>query len=161
MAILLEMVGLGPMSHMPSITLDHGLLTVLAERWHSESQCFRLPTGEMIVTIEDVWWIPHMLMVGTLIKYSSDVGMIRVVCSALFGVDDIPHDGMTIALHKCISNPTLHRGPLYIMSLISGFLLTDKTRISFLRGLLPLVHGIYSGASGNLAGYRGSPARYL
>ncbi|KAH9301145.1 hypothetical protein KI387_012728, partial [Taxus chinensis] len=36
-AILLEAVGLGPVSRMPSITLDHGLLTVLAERWHSES----------------------------------------------------------------------------------------------------------------------------
>ncbi|KAH9293429.1 hypothetical protein KI387_041367, partial [Taxus chinensis] len=144
MAILLEVVGLGPVSRMPSIILDHNLLTVLAERWHSESQCFRLPTGEMTVTIEDVWWILRVPMMGMLIKYSFDAGLIRAACSALFGVDDIPHDGMTIALHECISDPTLHRGPLYIMALISGFLLTDKIGTSFLRGLLPLVHGIYS-----------------
>ncbi|KAH9300104.1 hypothetical protein KI387_011687, partial [Taxus chinensis] len=145
MVILLEAVGLGPVSQMPSIILDHGLLTALAERWHSESQCFRLPTGEMTVTIEDVWRILRVPMMGTLIEYSADAGLIRAACSALFDVDDIPHDGMTIALHECISDPTLHRGPLYIMSLISGFLLTDKTGTSFPRGLLPLVHGIFSG----------------
>ncbi|KAH9307202.1 hypothetical protein KI387_044417, partial [Taxus chinensis] len=37
MALLLEAVGLGPIAHMPSIILDHGLLTALAERWHNES----------------------------------------------------------------------------------------------------------------------------
>ncbi|KAH9322949.1 hypothetical protein KI387_017588 [Taxus chinensis] len=84
-------------------------------------------------------------MMGTLIEYSSDGGLIRAACSALFDVDDIPHDRMTVALHECISDPTLHRGPLYIMALINGFLLTDKIGTSFLRGLLPLVHGIYSG----------------
>ncbi|KAH9292234.1 hypothetical protein KI387_042578 [Taxus chinensis] len=31
MAILLEAVGLGPVARMPSIVLDHGLLTALAE----------------------------------------------------------------------------------------------------------------------------------
>ncbi|KAH9331572.1 hypothetical protein KI387_003680, partial [Taxus chinensis] len=30
MMILLEAMGLGPMSQMPSITLNHGLLTALA-----------------------------------------------------------------------------------------------------------------------------------
>ncbi|KAH9314735.1 hypothetical protein KI387_023362, partial [Taxus chinensis] len=144
MVILLKAVGLGPVARMPSIVLDHGLLTALAERWHSESQCFRLPTREMTVTIEDVWQILRVPMMGTLIKYSSDAGLIRVACNALFGVDDIPHDGMIVALHECIFDPTLHQGPLYIMALISGFLLTDKTGTSFSRGLLPLVHGIYN-----------------
>ncbi|KAH9298633.1 hypothetical protein KI387_030315, partial [Taxus chinensis] len=145
MAILLEAVGLGLVIRMPSILLDHGLLTVLVKRWHNESQCFRLPTSEMIVTIEDVWQILRVPMMGTLIEYSSDAGLIIAACSALFSLDDIPHDGMIVALHECISDPTLHRGPLYIMVLISGFLLTDKTGTSFSRGLLPLVHGIYSG----------------
>ncbi|KAH9306243.1 hypothetical protein KI387_010647 [Taxus chinensis] len=99
----------------------------------------------MTVTIEDVWWIMCMPMMGTLIEYSLDAGLIRATCSALFSMDDIPHDEMTIVLHECISNPTLHRGPLYIMVLISGFLFTDKTGTSFSRGLLSLVHGIYSG----------------
>ncbi|KAH9314384.1 hypothetical protein KI387_023011, partial [Taxus chinensis] len=31
MAILLEVVGLGPVTQMPSIVLDHSLLTALAE----------------------------------------------------------------------------------------------------------------------------------
>ncbi|KAH9325405.1 hypothetical protein KI387_005583, partial [Taxus chinensis] len=140
MKISLEAVGLGSVTRMPSIVLDHGLLTALAERWHSKSQCFRLPTREMTVTIEDVWWILCVPMMGTLIEYSSYAGLIRAVYSALFGVDNIPHDGMSIALHACISDSTLHRGPHYIMVLISGFLLTDKTGTSFLRGLLPLVH---------------------
>ncbi|KAH9301873.1 hypothetical protein KI387_013456, partial [Taxus chinensis] len=92
MAILLEVVGLGPMSQIPSITLDHGLLTALAEKWRSESQCFRFPTREMIVTLEDVWWILHVLIIGTLIEYNSDVGLIRATCSDIFDVDDIPHN---------------------------------------------------------------------
>ncbi|KAH9322417.1 hypothetical protein KI387_017056, partial [Taxus chinensis] len=73
MSILLEAVGLGPVSQMLSITLDHGLLTALSERWHSESQCFRLLTGEMTVTLEDIWQILRMLIMGTLIKYNSNV----------------------------------------------------------------------------------------
>ncbi|KAH9305195.1 hypothetical protein KI387_009599, partial [Taxus chinensis] len=36
MVILLEVVGLGPVARMSSIVLDHDLLTVVAERWHSK-----------------------------------------------------------------------------------------------------------------------------
>ncbi|KAH9327300.1 hypothetical protein KI387_007478, partial [Taxus chinensis] len=44
MVVLLEAVGLGTVAQMPSIVLDHDLLTALSERWYNERQCFRLPT---------------------------------------------------------------------------------------------------------------------
>ncbi|KAH9316984.1 hypothetical protein KI387_018753, partial [Taxus chinensis] len=42
---LLYVTRLAHVAEMPQITLDHGLLTAIAERWHNESQCFRLPNG--------------------------------------------------------------------------------------------------------------------
>ncbi|KAH9311396.1 hypothetical protein KI387_026431, partial [Taxus chinensis] len=34
---LLYVTGLTHVAEMPQITLDHGLLTAIAERWHNES----------------------------------------------------------------------------------------------------------------------------
>ncbi|KAH9310311.1 hypothetical protein KI387_044716, partial [Taxus chinensis] len=75
-----------------SITLDHGLLTALTEQWHSESQCYRIPTREMTMTLEDMWQILCMPILGSLIEYTSDLGWIREVVSALFDRDNISHD---------------------------------------------------------------------
>ncbi|GLJ24294.1 hypothetical protein SUGI_0463500 [Cryptomeria japonica] len=49
-----------------------GLLTTLAERWHSETCTFHLPMGEMIVTLEDVYRILRIPIDGELIPYDRD-----------------------------------------------------------------------------------------
>ncbi|KAH9294899.1 hypothetical protein KI387_038487, partial [Taxus chinensis] len=49
----LYVTGLSYVAEIPQITLDHGLLMARAEQWHSKSQCFHLPTGEMTITLED------------------------------------------------------------------------------------------------------------
>ena len=52
---VLASLGLYHITFMPEIRSNSGLLTTLAERWHSETSSFHLPTGEAIVTLEDVW----------------------------------------------------------------------------------------------------------
>lgn len=50
-------LGLWWVIRMPHIWADHGLLTALAERWHSEHNTFHLPIGEASITLEDVYRI--------------------------------------------------------------------------------------------------------
>ena len=52
---LLASLGLYHITFMPEIRSNNGLLTALAERWHSETSSFHLPIGEATVTLEDVW----------------------------------------------------------------------------------------------------------
>lgn len=40
---------------MPHIRVNHRLLTALAKRWHSERNTFHLPTGEVTITLKDVY----------------------------------------------------------------------------------------------------------
>lgn len=42
---------------MPHIQENHGLLTALAERWHSEHNTFHFLTGKASITLEDVYRI--------------------------------------------------------------------------------------------------------
>ncbi|KAH9291395.1 hypothetical protein KI387_043414, partial [Taxus chinensis] len=79
---------------MPQITLDHGLLMAIAERWHSESQCFRLPTGEITITLEDVWRIMRIPIIGQPIQYVSDRAVLDGCIAQLFGVPTLPRHGM-------------------------------------------------------------------
>lgn len=55
--------------YMPDITHNSGLLTTLAERWHSEHNNFRLPTGEINVALEDVYRILHIPVTSELVQY--------------------------------------------------------------------------------------------
>lgn len=61
--------GLYEVMHMPVIRMNHGLITALAERWHSETCTFHLAQGEMTVTLEDVWRILRIPIRGELVTY--------------------------------------------------------------------------------------------
>ena len=53
----LHRMGLKWIIRMPHVQTNHGLLTALAERWHSEHNTFHLPMGEASITLEDVYCI--------------------------------------------------------------------------------------------------------
>ena len=66
---VLDRLGLYHITFMPEIRSNSGLLTALAERWHSETSSFHLPTREAIVTLEDVWKILGISIAGELVVY--------------------------------------------------------------------------------------------
>lgn len=59
---------------MPEIRANTGLLTALAERWHSETSSFHLATGEATGTLEDVWRILRIPIHGEMIEYDPVTG---------------------------------------------------------------------------------------
>ena len=70
---VLASLGLYHITFMLEIRSNSGLLTALAERWHSETSSFHLPTGEATVTLEDVWCILWILIVGELVVYDPTI----------------------------------------------------------------------------------------
>lgn len=65
-------MGLRFILYVPKFWANMGLLTALAERWHSETCMFHLPMGEMTVTLEDVYRILRIPIDGELIPYDQD-----------------------------------------------------------------------------------------
>lgn len=65
----IDACGLCHLLYMASITHNRGLLTTLVERWHSELNTFHLPTGEIGVTLEDVYRILCIPITGELVQY--------------------------------------------------------------------------------------------
>ena len=50
----IEHLGLSSLCQIPAVIVNHSLLTALVERFHSETNTFHLPMGEMTVTPEDI-----------------------------------------------------------------------------------------------------------
>ena len=83
---MLASLGLYHITFMPEIRSNNGLLTTLAERWHSETSSFHLPTGEATVTLEDVWRILWIPIVGELVVDDPTVG--RIALHRMFSCED-------------------------------------------------------------------------
>lgn len=76
---------------MPDIHVNHGLLTALVERFHSEHKTFHLSTREMTITLEDIYRILRIPFIGGRVGYDS---------SPHLGTDilrRVLHDGTIIA----------------------------------------------------------------
>lgn len=92
--------GLSSLLDMPRPLINRGLLTTLAKRWHSEHNTFHLPTGEITVTPEDVYWILCIPVMGNIIYYDlSERGGIEALCR-VFEDDEI--GGYDIAWQEMI-----------------------------------------------------------
>ncbi|GLJ21186.1 hypothetical protein SUGI_0387900 [Cryptomeria japonica] len=70
--------GLYEVMYMPVIRMNHGLITALVERWHSETCIFYLAQGEMTVTLEDVWHILQIPIQRELVTYDRSWGTLAV-----------------------------------------------------------------------------------
>lgn len=69
---VIKAMGLRHVLYVPEFQVNMGLLTALAERWHSKTCAFHLSMGEMIVTLEDVYRILQISIDGELIPYDRD-----------------------------------------------------------------------------------------
>lgn len=65
-------MGLWYITYETPIHTHLGMLSALAERWHSEMSSFHLPTGEAIVTLEDIWNILRLLIHGWWVIFDMD-----------------------------------------------------------------------------------------
>ena len=57
----IDAMGLTHLCDLPDIWVNHGLLGALVERFHSKTNTFHLPPGEVTVIVKDVYrilWIP-------------------------------------------------------------------------------------------------------
>lgn len=66
------------MMQLPMIQTNHGLLTMLAKRWDSETHSFHLSMGEMTLTLEDVWRILYISITSDLVTYDREVGEVAL-----------------------------------------------------------------------------------
>ena len=51
---IIKLVGLDGFFRAPSRKIDHCLISVLVDRWRSETHTFHLPYGEKSITLDDV-----------------------------------------------------------------------------------------------------------
>ncbi|KAH9321050.1 hypothetical protein KI387_015689, partial [Taxus chinensis] len=61
---LINRVGLSGIRYYSRITHNHAMLQALIERWNPEKNTFYMPKGEMTVTLEDVFRILRLPMIG-------------------------------------------------------------------------------------------------
>ena len=59
--------GLHHLADKDRMVIDHALITTLIERWCLETNSFHLPSGEAIVTLEDVSYIYGLPVDGPVI----------------------------------------------------------------------------------------------
>ena len=67
---------------------DTGLILGFVERWHPETNSFHLPIGEMTISLDDVWCLLHLNIMGDLcpneaVEYEEAIHMLMT----LLGVD--------------------------------------------------------------------------
>ena len=82
---IVRLLGLEGPHLVPSIQLDHALITAFVERWRPKTHTFHLPHGEMTITLQDVGVIMGLpvegeAMVGPTQRTWTDV------CAEMLGI---------------------------------------------------------------------------
>ncbi|KAH9313562.1 hypothetical protein KI387_022189, partial [Taxus chinensis] len=81
---LINRLGLSGVCYYSRIAHNHAMLQALIERWNLEKNTFYLPTGEMIVTLEDVFHILRLPFTGKP-GYQALPSTARGAITAVFG----------------------------------------------------------------------------
>jgi hypothetical protein len=70
--------------------IDHDLMTTFAERWHSKTNTFHLPIGEVGITLDDVQCPLHLPITGPFLNHDRlrRIEGVELVHKNL-GIDDI------------------------------------------------------------------------
>ena len=67
---IIKALGLEGLLRTPSREIDHGLITVLVERWRPETHTFHMPHGKVTITLQDVEVLLGLLVDGDVITGS-------------------------------------------------------------------------------------------
>ncbi|KAK9993864.1 hypothetical protein SO802_023567 [Lithocarpus litseifolius] len=140
---IVRLLGLEGLYLVPSIQLDHALITAFVERWRPETHTFHLPHGEMTITLQDV-----EVIMGLPIEGEAMVGPTKRTWTAVYaemlGIQ-IPNDDKTVLKGQRILIPALVeriRQPLppdaneiqvhqyarcYILALLGDMVFLDKS----------------------------------
>ena len=82
---IVRLFGLEGLHLVPSIQLDHALITAFVERWRLETHKFHLPHGEMMIILQDV-----EVIMGSPIEGEAMVGPTKKtwtdVCAEMLGI---------------------------------------------------------------------------
>lgn len=108
---LIKHLGLYHILHLPEVTTNRVMITILVKRWHSETCYFHLPTSEASITLEDVWCILNIPIHGAQVTFDRDDNVVALCdlfeCSkedlTIWGQyeipwDDLYYDDLTIIL---------------------------------------------------------------
>ena len=141
---IVRLLGLEGLHLVPSIQLDHALITTFVERWRPETHTFHLPHGEMTITLQDV-----EVIIGFPVEGEAMVGPTQRtwtdVCAKMLGIQ-IPNGPQNVLRGQRILIPTLVERitePLppdaseiqvhqyarcYILALLGDMVFLDKSR---------------------------------
>ena len=82
---IVRLLSLEGLHLIPSIQLDHALITTFVERWRPETHTFHLPHGEMTITLQDV-----EVIMGLPIEGEAMVGFTKrtwkTMCNEMLGI---------------------------------------------------------------------------
>lgn len=112
------LIGLYDIMHLLVIHIKSRLLTALAERWHNKTYSFHLLMGEMSITLEDIWRILHIPIIGELVTY--DITMGDAALRRIFVAPDLEvHDGLVRwDLYESL--------PVVLTGIVGGLLCPDR-----------------------------------
>ena len=102
---IVRLLGLEGLHLVPSIQLDHALITAFVERWHPKTHTFHLLHGEMTITLQDV-----EVIMGLPVEGEAMVGptqrTLTNVCAEMLGIQ-IPNDPQNVLRGQRILIPAL------------------------------------------------------
>ena len=82
---IVRLLGLERLHMVPSIKLDHALITAFVEQWHPETYSFHLPHGEMTITLQDVEVIMGMPIKGeAMVRFTKRTW--KTICDEILGI---------------------------------------------------------------------------
>ena len=89
-----RLLGLERLHMVPSIKLDHALITAFVERWRPKTHSFHLPHGEMTITLQD-----EEVIIGMPIEGEAMVGLTKrtwkSMCDEMLGIQ-IPNENKIV-----------------------------------------------------------------
>ncbi|KAF7844642.1 serine/threonine-protein phosphatase 7 long form-like protein [Senna tora] len=150
---VLKQTGFYGVSRLRYFEFDNALVSALVERWRPETHTFHMPQGECTITLQDVAILLGLPCVGVPIVGRTDLPW-ATVCEGLLG--QTPLEGKlkgqrlsmkwlddTFSFANFPPNPTAvdieHFARAYILKLIGGYLMPDKSSKEVYLMYLPLL----------------------